>query len=234
MKFDYETALNGVLHANSVNDAIAEIYKFDEIGFVTFHLMNGFHQNTDNPFVRTNYPLPWVSHYLLNNLVQSDPILRHASSRTEPFCWSEVQIDSAGQQFLQQAQSFGISSSGYSIPRMDELNRRSVVSINSPLPQDAWADFLSCNATHLNHLAHDLHVKGVSEAFSTVDSPPALSPRELQCLEWTSKGKSHSDIAIILSLSEHTIRSYLKVARIKLDAVTLAQAVSKATRMGLL
>jgi DNA-binding CsgD family transcriptional regulator len=51
---------------------------------------------------------------------------------------------------------------------------------------------------------------------------------------WTAKGKAHTDIAVILGLSEHTIRGYLKDARMKLDCVTLAQAVSKASALGLI
>lgn len=234
MKFEYETALNGVLHANSVSHAIEEIYRFDEISFITFHLINGYRSKMDNPFVRTNYPTPWVSHYLLNNLVRIDPVLRHASTVSEAFCWSELTLTREELSFMAEAASFGIGVSGYSIPYKDDLGRRSVLSINSALPADEWAVFLEASGKDLCSLAHDLHVKGVSEAFASAGSIPALSPREFECLEWTSKGKSHSDIAIILDLSEHTIRSYLKVARIKLDSVTLAQAVSKATHMGLL
>lgn len=234
MKFDYENALNGVLQANNVNAAIAELYKFDEISYITFHLINGYHDKGDNPFVRTNYPPVWVSHYLLNNLVQKDPILRFAATATKPFCWSSVPLDPAGLAFMAEAVGFGLGGSGYSVPHQDDLRRRSVLSINSELTGEDWGAFLSEHADNLHHLAHDLHVKGVSEAFSAAGSVPALSPREHQCLELTAKGKSHTDIAIILDLSEHTIRSYLKVARIKLDSVTLAQAVSKATHMGLL
>ena len=52
--------------------------------------------------------------------------------------------------------------------------------------------------------------------------------------QWTAEGKVHTEIAIILNLSEHTVRGYLKDARIKLDSVSLAQAVSKAASLGLI
>ena len=63
---------------------------------------------------------------------------------------------------------------------------------------------------------------------------PQLSPREIECLKWTASGKPHTEIAIILNLSEHTVHSYLKEARLKLDSVSLAQAVSKASSLGLI
>ena len=61
-----------------------------------------------------------------------------------------------------------------------------------------------------------------------------LSSRELDCLYWTAQGKEAIDIALILSISPHTVRGYLKSARFKLDCVTSAQAVSKAVMLGLL
>lgn len=234
MKFDYEIALNGVLRANSVADAILAIQDCDEIAHITFHLMNGFSAVMDNPFVRTNYPPAWVSHYLLNNLVRHDPVVRHAATAKEPFDWSTIPLRPDEQSFMANALAFGVGCSGYTIPCTDDIGRRSLLSLNSALPAAEWQDFLTREGSGLGLLAQDLHVKGVAEAFAAAGSIPALSPRERECLKWTSLGKSYSDIAIILDLSEHTIRSYLKVARIKLDSVTLAQAVTKATQIGLI
>jgi len=82
-------------------------------------------------------------------------------------------------------------------------------------------------------LARDLHLKAVAESSIGVDAQ-SLSPREKECLQWTADGKTYSEIAIILNLSEHTVRSYLKVVRLKLDSVSLAQAVARASNLGLI
>jgi DNA-binding CsgD family transcriptional regulator len=86
----------------------------------------------------------------------------------------------------------------------------------------------------LINLAHAVHHVALDEIYADREPLPQLSPREIECLKWTAAGKAHTDIAIILDLSEHTIRGYLKDARIKLDCVTLAQAVSKAASLGLI
>jgi len=220
--------------SNSVGDAILEIQKCDEIKYVTYHLVNNIGAAMDNPFVRTNYPDSWVSYYLLNNLVASDPVLRWATASKEPFIWSDIVLSKDEKAFIQKAAEFGLGLCGYSIPCSDKIGRKSVLSLNTDMSVDDWAAFISKNSDDLVSLAQDLHVKAVSEAFAEAGDIPHLSPREYECLKWTSLGKSYSEIAIILSLSEHTIRSYLKVARLKLDSVTLAQAVTKAANMGLL
>jgi len=38
-----------------------------------------------------------------------------------------------------------------------------------------------------------------------------LSRRELECLRWSAAGKSNDEIAIILSLSSHTVTAYLRL-----------------------
>ena len=64
------------------------------------------------------------------------------------------------------------------------------------------------------------------------DPNVALSEREIQCLSWTAAGKTSSEIAGILGLSEHTVNHYLNHVSKKLDAVNRTQAVVKAMKKG--
>ena len=60
-----------------------------------------------------------------------------------------------------------------------------------------------------------------------------LSARERECLHWTASGKTSSEIATILELSEHTVNHYLSAACQKLGATNRAHAVARAIRAGL-
>lgn len=230
-----EEILRAILRAGSVHASIRIIAERYDVEHVTLHLVSNKRSGLDNPFVRTTYPPAWVSHYLLNNYVASDPILRRAMAANHPFCWSEVEVTKpAEREILAQALKFGLGQSGYSIPCSDPLGRKSVLSLNSKQSRADWTDFIGSHGADLVGLSQDLHVQAVAEAFAEQGDAPQLSPREYECLRWTAEGKTYSEIAIILDLSEHTVRSYLKVARLKLDSVSLAQAVAKAGRMGLI
>ncbi|WP_454011605.1 helix-turn-helix domain-containing protein [Aquamicrobium terrae] len=61
-----------------------------------------------------------------------------------------------------------------------------------------------------------------------------LSPRELECLQWTAEGKTAWECSVILGLSEHTVRCYLESARHKLNASSNTHAISIAYRSGVL
>lgn len=58
-----------------------------------------------------------------------------------------------------------------------------------------------------------------------------LSEREVQVLTWAANGKTSVEIATILSLSDHTVNSYLNSAMRKLDCVNRTQLVAKALRL---
>ena len=58
-----------------------------------------------------------------------------------------------------------------------------------------------------------------------------LTLRERQCLMWTSAGKTTSEIARILDLSEHTVNQHVAACTQKLGAVNRTQAVAKAIRL---
>lgn len=61
-----------------------------------------------------------------------------------------------------------------------------------------------------------------------------LSPRELECLLWASRGKSSSDIGAILALSPRTVDSYLEKVCAKLRVRTRIEAVVLAVQNGLI
>ena len=232
MTLETDRTLNEVLLSVSVQEALEVIGRHYGIDYVTFHMVSNVKENLDNPFVRTTYPTDWVSHYLLNNFVVIDPVLKNALQTEKPFCWDTLEHTPESLRIIEEAAKFGLGAQGFSVPYTDSQGRRSVLSVNSHLNAAQWSDFLEDYADKITNLASDVHVKAVSEAFADTNNIPHLSPREIECLKRTSEGKSHTEIAKILDLSEHTIRSYLKIARIKLDGVSLAQAVAKASRYG--
>ena len=61
-----------------------------------------------------------------------------------------------------------------------------------------------------------------------------LSDREIQVLGWAANGKTSVEIATILSLSDHTVNSYLNSAMRKMDCVNRTQLVAKALRLHLI
>ncbi|MBP1888245.1 helix-turn-helix domain-containing protein [Sinorhizobium mexicanum] len=69
------------------------------------------------------------------------------------------------------------------------------------------------------------HRKAVFDLHGEHD--PILSAREVESLRWSALGKGSKDVAVILGRSEHTIQTYLKTARFKLQNVTISAAIAR-------
>jgi LuxR family quorum-sensing system transcriptional regulator SinR len=61
-----------------------------------------------------------------------------------------------------------------------------------------------------------------------------LTRRERETLAWIAAGKSYWEAAVILGISERTIRHFMANARMKLDVVNNAQAVAEAVWRGII
>lgn len=59
-----------------------------------------------------------------------------------------------------------------------------------------------------------------------------LTPREREALQWIAAGKTSWEASVILRVSEKAIDKIIASAMVKLDAVTRAQAVANAIRVG--
>jgi DNA-binding CsgD family transcriptional regulator len=57
-----------------------------------------------------------------------------------------------------------------------------------------------------------------------------LAPRELECLQWLSKGRSTAEIAARLDVSLSTVHTYLRRARDKLNLPTADSLIAFASR----
>ncbi len=228
---EYNEVLSALLRSNSVADAVNEVRDLLGLGHITYHLAHKIGDPLDNPFVRTTYPAGWVSYYLLNNLASTDPVVRAGMTSTEPFFWADLETTPDTEKMFVEASKFDIVLNGYSVPHQDAKGRGSLFSVTVRKDGREQQKRLQELAGVLQLLAKDFHIKAIAEVYSNDVDMPQLPPRELECLKWCAEGKTYLEIAIILELSEHTVRSYLKSARLRLDCVSLAQAANKASKL---
>ena len=231
-----------------ISQKIAELDKLDEVlqglmlicelpqvHFATFHFIQSRPDQHANPFVRTTYPARWVNHYLQHNLMRIDPIVRHSLNSKKPFFWSEVKITNHEQLMMQKARSFGLAPFGYSVPTIDVGPYKGLFSINSN--KDAagdWEKTVVQDEILWRELAIKLHQIARKEMDPDEDFIHNLSRREMECLNLIADGKTYSEVASILGISEHTVRGYFRSLRLKLNCSTLAQVVGKAKDLELI
>jgi len=233
---DKERLLEAYAIIDNTPDMEATIVKlrdFLNIDHLVYHSSKLGASPSADPYVRLTYPASWIKRYLQMGYIDVDPVVREGFLRTLPFDWSELKIESDAEwAFLGDALAHGVGPRGLSIPVQSKHGHRALFSISSARSEEDWTNFVKTTQPALIQIANRVHRRVIGEVFG--EDRPHLTARELDCLRWIASGKDSSEIAIILNISPHTARFYLKSARHKLDSVTSAQAVSKAVKLGLL
>ena len=179
------------------------------------------------PRLISTYPRAWTSYYLARRYQRIDPVITEAFSRTEPFEWglghSADRYPPASIFLLEEAAAYGIRA-GFTVPIHDGHGPPAALTFAS----DQRITFLNAQSRAIQLIAMYFHAhvrRGVIS--ERVVDGKALSPREVECLEWASQGKSAWEIGSILGISRHTVASHLDSAKEKLGVRTVVQAATR-------
>jgi LuxR family transcriptional regulator, quorum-sensing system regulator CinR len=176
----------------------------------------------------------WQFRYFVKQYITVDPIISHGRTAILPFDWDTLSRDDpAILNFFTDAIRHGVGHNGLSIPVRNRKNAYSVVSFMSDLPRREWESFKQFNMASLQQLSALIDsAAGINS--KTPPAPVQLSRREEQCLIWAARGKTHQEVAEILSLSAGSVKSHLDTARHKLHCINLTHAVGVAVATGVI
>jgi LuxR family transcriptional activator of conjugal transfer of Ti plasmids len=177
----------------------------------------------------SNYPTEWTTHYLESHYERLDPVIAQALGDPEPFEWgpgvSASTLSHQQLELLEDAAFFGIRY-GFTIPVHDGHGPIAAVTYACHERGPVFQRCIERNGRVLQLMALYFHAharrKVVTERM--VDGV-ALSPRELECLEWAARGKSAWDIGQILGITRRTAAFHLDNAKAKLGVRSICQAV---------
>jgi DNA-binding CsgD family transcriptional regulator len=176
--------------------------------------------------------------YLQHRDYQHSLCARRAWTSTEPFFGSELleatdDLSDEERDVVAEALKFGLTES-YVLPHRERDNRLfAAVLVGAGRPiDDAYRVAAQVLASTLVMAALRIEAETIGAG---PPSPVAhLTARQLQCLEWSRRGKSSSDIGDILGISPRTVDDHIAAACKSLDVRTRVQAVSMTLSVGLL
>lgn len=182
-----------------------------------------------------NYPQAWKQHYQDNALHMRDPTLLHSARSQAPVHWARLKDDPMFRPMFSQAHDFGIPGLGVTVPVRGPYGDKGMLSVTRQMQPQAWEKHVLHILPDLQQAAAQIHDLVMQQGVvMRAMRAPSLSLREKEILQWTAAGKTHGDIADILSISARTVEVHMRSARFKLGALTSAQAVARAIGMGLI
>lgn len=120
------------------------------------------------------------------------------------------------------ATDFGLVK-GFSVPVHSMNGYEACFSVSGATPEFDWG------AKAALHLVALYAFESVRRLIMTTQANP-LTSREKEVLKWAAVGKSHADIAEILSVTERTVTAHTVNATHKLGAANKTHAVVRAMR----
>jgi DNA-binding CsgD family transcriptional regulator len=192
-------------------------------------------------FIISNFPKQWRNYYFREKYEQVDPVLQHVGAGQGVVRWSALlasdDVDTKQRRVLQDAWDAGLAD-GVTLPIVTELGESVAISI-VPEPGRNGDESIQAILPVIHLLAQHYHRKakgillGQSLKIGSSRRKSLLSPREVDVLHWTAKGKTAWEVAGILGISQKSVDFYMDMAKTKLQATNRTHAVVKAIMFGL-
>lgn len=181
--------------------------------------------------VESSLPVWVVNAMTANGALGECPVIKRGASSMMPQYWSLEDADIACGTLAEAGASLGSIgiTSGLMVPVSGMSGNRHLM--NFAGDRDALSQ------ASLNELGMIvLHALEVYDRLCRIGSksPSPLTKRELDVVRWTAQGKTSVEIAELLSISEHTVNTYMNNAMRKLDCVNRTQLVAKTIRQRLI
>ena len=192
----------------------------------------------EKPLYISTYPSSWANHYVENHYASKDVVMRIVTSTLRPFLWSDLaeqgKLNLTQRKIFNEATEFKIKSGG-SIPIHGPGAAKASFAIASELPEKDFAPLFLSQRHELHLVATYAHERMLDIGLQKEGAPIyKLTPREADVLLWTAHGKTAWEISEILSLSEETVREYIKSACRTLNTNNKTHAIAVALVHGLI
>ena len=181
----------------------------------------------------TNYPRAWEIRYTERGYLAVDPTVRHGTHSLQPVVWSDA-FFASNRGLWEEARSFGLCF-GWAQSSRDVNSTMGMLSVSrsgEPI-SDVELRNKEVKLAWLTQMAH-LGMSRILTAKLMPEATVLLTDREIEVLRWTADGKTASEIADILNISERTANFHIANAITKLNAPNKTAAVIRAGMLGML
>lgn len=159
-------------------------------------------------------------------------LFAHAAMAIEPFDWQDLgPTTHAGRNLSNLAILLDFVPVGACYPLLSQVGRTAFLLVQAEMADHDWRHLRRAHDRDIAALAVRFHAKILARTSAQMRVRYAqhrLTPREIETLSWVAAGKSYWEIAVILGITERTVRFFMSNARRKLDVVTNPQAVAEA------
>lgn len=209
-------------------------WAFEKIGIVHFsYVYVGYiPSEVDKAIILGNYPKDWVKTYESMALYRNDPIINHSSTTSAAFFWKgSLREDNKSKHIFDMSAQYGIEQ-GFTIPVHEPGCAFGSMHLATSKDNTEFQNLVENHSFLISTISYIAHQQ--RPPLARLEQYPPFTEREVECLKWVAMGKSYGEIALILSISERTVKFHTQNIIKKMDAVNIKQAMTKSLRMNLI
>lgn len=236
MKTWQEDHLQALLSINDENTLFSQIVRFgQQLGFdyCAYGLRMPVPLTRPATLMYNNYPDAWKNRYVQEGYLAIDPTVKHGMHSHLPVLWTDETFASA-RNLWEDARAHGLCV-GWAQSNRDAQGIGGMLSLARSAEQFTRKE-LQDKGYKLSWLVQVAHL-GMVRCLADRIMPEAnakLSAREIEVLRWTAEGKTSSEVAQLINISERTVNFHISNAIVKLGASNKTSAAIRAAVLGLL
>ena len=208
--------------------SLAQQLEMEYLGLVVQSQTTGM---TPQVLMFNNYSAEWNAHYQQHNYLALDPTFSHCRHSLIPLLWEDDLFNEVPQ-LREDAKAHGLAH-GWSQAAHDIRGNNSMLSLARSEQPISIIEFYDKTGQAL-WLCNVMHTVMLERINPLQPNGFGLSCREREVLKWSAAGKTASDIACILTLSQSTVNFHIRSVITKMHANNKAGAVAIAALHGLL
>ena len=179
-----------------------------------------------------DYPIAWQQRYQEAGYIAVDPTVLHGRKSQTPVLWSD-DLFATTPRLWEEARAAGLRV-GWAQSSLDGHGVGGMVTFARSEDEITPAE-LRAKEVRMRWLVNISHLALSRRINPKLNQPKsALTPREIEILQWTADGKTAPEISDILNLSNSTVVFHVSNAMRKLNASSRAAAAVRAAMLGLL
>lgn len=207
-----------------LKDHASEVEILNEIAPIGYTIALNVRYLTPQFYVST-YPEKWIEQYTASRYVIFDPVTVWSTVNTGLVRWSDIQrgfMNFAGKRVFDEGRKFGLNFGASCVVR------------NANSSGQKCAIFAAREDRELSDAELGMLEGVLHRAIENVGPYAGLTGPELETLRDLADGLTHSEIAELRNISAATVKKRIERARRALGAKSAIQAVSIATKRGLI
>jgi LuxR family quorum-sensing transcriptional regulator LasR len=208
-------------------------YKNFLFGIEHYRSAGGSHRK-----IISSYPPAWLAIYEQRHYLDVDPVVRHMRTSHVPLIWeTSMYRDPRQKEMMEEVNLWGLTD-GLSMPLHTIDRKVGVLSLvggdgHKPGSQVSLEE-IGCAQLLVSFIHEAMERIAKAQALEEADDAVTLTPRERDCLQWSSIGKTSWEIGKILSISERTVNFHIYNAALKLHTYGRRHTAIKAILLGLI